>query len=390
MGALMSPKSKKEYLESILVRYRNSEKKEKSAILKEFCEACRYHKKYAIKLLNHYKRFTKPTPRKRGRASKYNKPSILEPLKNIWLAANLPCSSRLRVILPLWLPFYPKFLSKEVKEALRSISPASIDRVLQPTRIKYNSRGRSTTKPGTLLRKLIPIKTRQWDEKQPGFIEADTVAHCGTSIAGEYAHTVDTVDIATTWTEQRAVLGKGETGVLKQLKDIEESYPFPLLGFDSDNGGEFLNYHAFKHFTQREKPVQFTRAREYESNDNAHVEQKNWTHVRQYLGYDRLEDPRAVDLMNELYKSEWRLYHNFFCPSVKLLDKKRVGSKTIKIHDRPKTPYQRVLESPHVLKQTKQILKKQFTTLNPFKLKKEMEIKLAKIFNLPQNPTVLW
>lgn len=383
MGAIMSPKSKKDYLESILVRYRNSKKQQKSAILKEFCEACRYHRKYAIKLLNHHKRFTKPTPRKRGRASKYNKPSILEPLKKIWLAANLPCSSRLRVILPLWLPFYPEFLSKEIKEALRSISPASIDRVLQPTRIKYNSRGRSTTKPGTLLRKLIPIKTKQWDETHPGFIEADTVAHCGTSVAGEYANTVDTVDIATTWTEQRAVLGKGEATVLKALQNIEVSYPFPLLGFDSDNGGEFLNYHAFKYFTQREKPVQFTRSREYQSNDNAHVEQKNWTHVRQYLGYDRLEDPRAVELMNELYKSEWRLYHNFFCPSVKLLDKKRVGSKTIKIHDRPKTPYQRVLESPHIPKQTKQLLKKQFATLNPFKLKKEMEIKLAKIFNLP-------
>jgi hypothetical protein len=249
-------------------------------------------------------------------------------------------------------------------------------------RIKYGSRGRSTTKPGTLLKKHIPIKTRQWDEKKPGFIEADTVAHCGVSMAGQYAHTVDAVDIATGWNEQRAVFGKGETAVLEQLKDIEASYPFPFLGFDSDNGGEFLNYHALKHFTERQKPVEFTRSREYESNDNAHIEQKNWTHVRQYLGYDRLDDPRVVGLMNDLYRSEWRLYHNFFMPSVKLLSKERIGSKTVKVHDKPKTPYQRTLESPYVLEKTKTRLKEQFKTLNPFLLKKEMEKKLARIFNL--------
>jgi hypothetical protein len=182
--------------------------------------------------------------------------------------------------------------------------------------------------------------------------------------------------------KQRAVLGKGEAGVLLQLKDIEMSYPFPFLGFDSDNGGEFINYHALKYFTQREKPVEFTRSREYESNDNAHVEQKNWTHVRQYLGYDRLDDLRVVDLMNELYTSEWRLYLNFFLPSVKLLSKERIGSKTIKKHDLPKTPYRRALESKHVSVQKKNILKEQFKTLNPFELKKGMEKKLARIFNL--------
>ena len=249
-------------------------------------------------------------------------------------------------------------------------------------RIKYGKRGRSTTKPGTLLKKHIPIKTKQWDEERPGYIEADTVAHCGGSLAGEFAYTVDTVDIATGWTEQRAVLGKGETGVLLRLKDIESSYPFPLLGFDSDNGGEFINYHALKYFTQREKPVEFTRSREYESNDNAHVEQKNWTHVRQYLGYDRLDDPRVVDLMNELYTSEWRTYLNFFLPSVKLLSKERIGSKTIKKHDKPKTPYQRALESKHVKPDVKEHLRNQFKTSNPFELKKGMEKKLARIFNL--------
>jgi len=378
----MSPKSKKEYLASIFLPYRNASKKRKSQILNEFCLVCDYHRKYAIWLLKHHKRFTTPKPGKRGRASKYNNPAILEPLKQIWLAANLPCSSRLKAIIPLWLPFYPEALSAKVKEALLSISPSTIDRLLKSVRIKYGKRGRSTTKPGTLLKKHIPIKTKQWDETRPGFIEADTVAHCGGSLAGEFAYTVDTVDIATGWTEQRAVLGKGEAGVLEQLKDIEASYPFPLLGFDSDNGGEFINYHALKHFTQREKPVAFTRSREYESNDNAHIEQKNWTHVRQYFGYSRLDDPRVVSWMNEFYRLESRLYLNFFLPSVKLLSKERIGSKTIKRHDLPKTPYQRVLESKDVSTQTKNLLKEQFKTLNPFFLKKEMEKKLARIFNL--------
>ena len=379
----MSPMSKKEYLQSILLRYRSAAKKLKSRILNEFCQVCGYHRQHAIRLLNTCKRFTQPKPKKKGRESVYNKPSILEPLKKIWLSANLPCSSRLRAIIPLWLPFYPEPLSEAVKKALLSISQATIDRVLRPVRIKYGKRGRSTTKPGTLLKKHIPIKTKQWDEVRPGFIEADTVAHCGGSVAGEYAHTVDTVDIATGWNEQRAVFGKGEAGVLLQLRDIEASYPFPFLGFDSDNGGEFINYHALKHFTQREKPVEFTRSREYESNDNAHVEQKNWTNVRQYLGYDRLDDPRVVDWMNELYKSEWRLYMNFFLPSVKLLSKERIGSKTVKKHDVPKTPYQRTLESKHVKPDVKERLQNQFKTLNPFHLKKGMEKKLARIFNRP-------
>jgi hypothetical protein len=378
----MSLKSKKEYLESILLRYRSASKKQKSVILNEFCLACGYHRKHAIRILNHYQRFTKPKSKKPGRASRYNNPSILGPLKEIWLKANLPCSSRLKAVITLWLPFYPEVLSAKVKEALLSISQATIDRILKSVRIKYGKRGRSTTKPGTLLKKHIPIKTKQWDEERPGYIEGDTVAHCGGAINGEYAHTVDTVDIATAWTEQRAVLGKGEAGVLNQLKDIEASYPFPLLGFDSDNGGEFINYHAFKYFTQREKPLKFTRSREYESNDNAHIEQKNWTHVRQYLGYDRLDDPRVVDLMNELYRSEWRLYLNFFLPSVKLLSKERIGSTTIKKHDSPKTPYQRVLESKHVKPDVKERLRNQFETLNPFELKKGMEKKLARIFNL--------
>jgi len=204
-----------------------------------------------------------------------------------------------------------------------------------------------------------------------------------------FAYTIDCVDIATGWSEQRAVWGKGETDVLKQIKQIEISLPFPLLGFDCDNRGEFLNYHLLRHLTQRKNPVQFTRSRAYHKDDNAHVEQKNWTHVRQWLGYQRLDDPNVVPLLNDLYSHEWRLLHNFFCPSMKLLSKERIGSKTLKHHDSPKTPYQRICQSPHIPPYIKQNLSKQSENLNPFVLRDAIEKKLKKILNLPSSSSSL-
>jgi len=380
----MSPGARMECVESVYLRYKRASRKEKTSILNEFCTTCGYHRKHAIRLLKNYKRFTKPKPKRRGAPSVYNKPSITEPLKRIWLAANLPCSKRMKVIIDLWMPGYVKeygALSLDVAKALYRISPPTIDRILKPLRAKYRSRGRCTTKPGTLLRRQIPIKTNQWDETKPGYVEADTVAHCGDKIEGDYANTVDLVDIATGWTEQGAAWGKGEIGVLAALKDMESRIPFPVLGFDADNGGEFINHHLIRHFADRVKPVQFTRSRPYHSDDNAHIEQKNWTHVRQWLGYDRLDKRKIVDMMNGLYQSEWRLYHNFFQPSTKLIEKKVIASQTVKRYDTPKTPYGRVLKSKHVDLKVKRALKEQFETLNPFQLRKAMETKMKKIFD---------
>jgi hypothetical protein len=381
----MSPRSKKEYIEAIFLRYKKASYQERTIILDEFCATCGYHRKHAIRLLRRFRRFIKPKLRKRGRPPVYHREILLKPLKQIWLAANLPCSKRLKVILPLWLPGYVQSfgnLPSEVSQALLNISAATIDRLLHPIRIQYKTRGRTTTKPGTLIKKHIPIKTNQWDESRPGFLEADTVAHCGQSLSGMFAYTINCVDIATGWSEQRAVWGKGETDVLEQIKQIEKSLPFSLLGFDSDNGSEFLNYHLLRHFAQRQRPVQFTRSRAYHKDDNAHVEQKNWTHVRQWLGYQRLDDPKVVALLNHLYRQEWRLFHNFFCPSMKLISKERIGSKTIKHHDRPKTPYQRILESPHIPLNIKQSLSKQLAKLNPFVLREAREKRLKK-YSIP-------
>lgn len=384
----MSPRSKKEYLEALFPRYKKTKSKEqKTEILNEFCKICGYHRKHAIRLLGKFRRFIKPKIRKRGKPSTYNQPPILAALEHIWLASGMPCSKRFIAIIPLWLPHYPGGLELNVIKALKKISPSSIDRALKRSRRKYKRVNISTTKPGTLLRKQIPIKTNQWEEFRPGFLEADTVAHCGGSMAGDFVNTVNLVDIATGWTEQRAVFGKGETGVLEQIEDVERSLPFALRGFDSDNGGEFLNHHLLRHFTdnpQRKTQVQFTRSRAYKKDDNAHIEQKNYTHVRQLLGYRRFDSPKIVDLLNDLYKNEWRLYHNFFLPSVKLIEKERVRSKLIKKHDKPKTPYQRVLEADpaDVSNHVKHKLTQQFESLNPFELKKIINKKIEKILQL--------
>ncbi len=378
----MSPRAKREYVEAILSRYKRTNRANKTRILDELCSTCGFHRKHAIRLLRKLTRYRRPRFRRCGPKPVYSREEILKPLKKIWLAANLPCSKRLKAILPLWLPGYQALhgpLPPEIVHLLLRISAATIDRLLRPVRACYQHHGRCTTKPGTLLRHQIPIATEQWNQTKPGFLEADTVAHCGESTAGQFAYTIDCVDIATSWSEQRAVWGRGETDVLVQIRDIEQSLPFPLLGFDCDNGSEFLNHHLLRHFRNRSTPVSFTRSRAYHKDDNAHVEQKNWTHVRQWIGYDRLDNPRVVSLLNDLYCNEWRLFQNFFCPSVKLLAKNRVGSKTIKHHDSPKTPYQRLIESPYISYDVKEYLTAQARALNPFLLRKIIETKLKKI-----------
>ena len=385
----MSPESKKQYFVRVASRYQKASKIDKSLILHEFCQTCDYHRKYAIAKLGSFGKLQQKqsSSSKPGRKPLYKNPELIQALKTIWIATNLICSKRLKFTIPNWIEHYQKtykHLPPEVCAKLINISPSSIDSVLKPIRHQFRGKGRCTTKPGLLLKSHITIKTKQWDEFRPGYVESDTVAHCGTSLAGLFAYTTNTVDIATNWSEQRATLGKGFREVAAQIKDMEKSLPFVILGFDSDNGGEFINHFLFRYFRKRKVPIDFTRSREYQKNDNAHVEGKNWTHVRQWLGYRRFENPLIVELLNDLYKNEWRLYHNFFIPSVKLLSKKRIASKTIKTHDVPKTPYQRVLESKHIQEQTKNKLKALFKTLNPFKLKDAIDKKIARIHQLAQ------
>ncbi len=382
----MSNKSKKEYLKKIRERYKKASKKEKALLLDELCLVCGYNRKYAIRVLNKEPLQKGNKLNKRGAKKQYGHPAILKVLNFIWRKTNLPCSKRLVEIIALWLPYYPYPISGETRKKVLGISPATIDRLMRTDRGNYLKLGLATTKPGSLLKKQIPVKTGQWDETKPGYLETDTVAHCGTSVAGQFTYTVNSVDIATTWTVQRAVWGKGERGVKTAISEMENVLPFDILGFDCDNGSEFLNWHLVRFFSERKKPVKFTRSRPYYKNDNAHVEGRNWTHIRQYLGYQRFDNQKTVGLLNGLYCSEWYFYFNFFMPYSKLISKKRDGSKTIKKYDKPKTPYQRVLESKDINDEVKQHLTKIFNLLNPFDLQKTMSQKIKQIIVLANEP----
>jgi len=294
---------------------------------------------------------------------------------------NLACSKRMKAAIPLWLPFYDGVLSAGTRRQLLTVSAATIDRLLAPMHAKHGKIGLTTTRPGSLLKKHISIKTNQWDETRPGFLEADTVAHCGSALGGMFVYTVNTVDIATQWTEQRAVWGKGERGVREALHDIEHSLPFRIRGFDCDNGSESLNWTILKYWVHRKIPVQYTRSREYQKNDNAHIEGKNWTHVRQYIGYKRLDQPELASQMNGLYTSQWRLLFNYFLPSMKLIAKHREGSRTVKTYEPAKTPFQKVLESSDVDHKTKRRLQHEHESLNPFELQQQIARKISGILD---------
>lgn len=368
------------YLKQLKIKYLRGNRKTKTAVLDELCQTGGYHRKHAIRMLTRTAIGWREKPA--GRKKLYQPKQLQEPLKQIWLATDQMCGKRLKAAIPIWLPHYESFhepLSKEVKEQLLMMSAATIDRLLQPCRMRFPKR-LCGTKPGSLLKQHIEIKTNQWSEDRPGFMEADTVAHCGTSLLGSFIWSITLTDIYSGWTENAAVWNKGAEGVLGQIELIESRLPFPILGFDCDNGSEFLNHHLIRYLQKREKPVQFTRSRPYHKGDNAHVEQKNWTHVRQKFGYYRLDNQSLVVLMNDLYQNEFSLLHNYFYPSVKLKDKLRIQSKIKKQHDIPRTPYQRLMASEHVNIEQKEKLEQIFTQLNPFKLRQCIETKLKKIF----------
>lgn len=377
----MTPEEKKSYLLKIKSRYNETERAGQGKILDEFCAVCGYNRKYAIRLLN---KPLKQKQKKPGPAKKYGH-EIAQILRDIWLASDQMCSKRLKATLHLWLPFYESkqgLLPPEMTHKLQQISPSSIDRLLRKIRIQHSGRGLSGTKPGTLLKTQIPIKTNHWDVAKPGFVEADTVAHCGQSLAGDFIWSLTFTDIYSCWTENRATWNKGAAGVIDQINDIEKLLPFDLLGFDCDNGSEFLNHHLLRYLSERSVPVQFTRSRPYHKNDNAHVEQKNWSHVRQLLGYYRLDNILIRELLNDLYRKEWSQYQNHFCPTMKLVSKEKVNSKYRKKYDTPKTPYERLITSEHLSPQAKKSLQEIHMGLNPFKLKQAIELKLQEIFSM--------
>jgi hypothetical protein len=383
----MSKAEKQAYLRAIRGRYAKARRGEKSKILDEFCAVCGYHRKYALRLLGRPP--SRRAPAKPGRPSQYACEAVLIPLRAIWLATDQMASKRLVSALPLWLPHYEAThgaLEASVHERLLTISAASIDRLLAPVRAQAGRRGLSGTRPGTLLKNQIPLQTQSWDVSLPGFMEADTVAHCGSSLAGDFAWSLTMTDLYSGWTECRATWNKGSAGVLTQIQAIQATLPFKLRGFDCDNGSEFLNWHLLRYFQNHTQPIQFTRSRPYHSNDNAHVEQKNWSCVRQLFGYDRFDNPKAITLMNDIYANEFSQLTNSFCPTMKLTEKKRVGAKVVKKYTTPQTPAQRLLDHPAIEEVTKARLRHQQTALNPFELRDTIQRKLRQIFKLLRYP----
>jgi hypothetical protein len=273
-------------------------------------------------------------------------------------------------------------LPGEAREKLLQASGRTLDRLLEP--LRSQGAGRSLTRPGTLLRHQIPIRGSVWEEGKAGWLEVDTVALCGGSVAGEFVWMVDGVDYVTAWVEVRAMWGRGQVGTLAALQDVEASLPFALLGLDSDNGGEFLNHHVLSWLQKRKRPVFMTRSRPYKKDDNAHVEQKNWTHIRQCFGYERHDNPEVVAPINALVKGAYGQLHNYFHASLKLERKERKEGRVRRIYGEAQTPLARVLASAQVTPHTKQRLRQEKAGLNPFALKQAVDRSLKEIASLRQ------
>jgi len=374
----MVSQSKRDYLARIKDRYRHVGRKGKARILDEFCAVCGHHRKHAIRLLNGDGRNRKKKP---GRPSAYGQDEI-QVLEDIWLAADRPCASRLVGMIQLWLPFYEKRhidLEAACRERLLAIRPRTLDRLLCHARQKHGSRGLSGTKHGDYLKNTIPIKVSHHDVTEPGFIQADTVAHCGNSLDGSFVWSLTFTDVFSGWTENGAVWNKGQYEVHQLLKNIEDRAPFAMKGFHTDNGGEFINHHLHSYYCDRPVPVQMTRGRSGKKNDNPHVEQKNNTHVRLLLGYQRIEDQSLIKDINLLYEAS-NLLNNFFCANRRLVFKERRGSRYYKRYDQPATPCQRLLDSGRLNEAQLTHLAEVHGNLDPYKLRTLIDAKLDLIF----------
>jgi len=371
----------REYARAIRDRYRQSGKAGKTKILDEFTKTTGLHRKAAIRLLN--KEIAKHSSKKRGRPRQYSHDTA-EVLKTVWEAEDRICSKRLHPFLNDLVKILKNNndikVTPAVEKQLRQISPATIDRLLRPFRQQGNRRRFSTTRPGSLLKNTIPIRTfSDWQDNRPGFLEVDLVAHCGDSVDGFFLYTLTAVDIATGWTECSGVWGKGQSRVGAAIHQVRTRLPFPLLGLDSDNGSEFINQNLYT-WCHREG-ITFTRSRSYKKNDNCHVEQKNGALVRRVIGYQRYDSKEALEMLNRIY-SLLRLYTNFFQPSMKLTGKQRDGAKVYKTYDEAQTPCYRLLKSGILSAKEKRELKDAFQNMSPVRLLKQINDNLKLLWNM--------
>ncbi len=377
---MMSYRSKKELLEVIRPRYLKATRKEKKQILDEFIAATGYHRKYAIRVLKHR---PKSKGLKKPGKQKVYAGDVVQVLTTIWEICGRICSKRLKPFIPEMIVVLERcqelILDEHVKAQLLTISRATIDRCLKSARFEHR-KGLSTTKPGTLLKNAIPLRIfTPWEDEHPGFVEVDLVAHCGESVEGTYLNTLSCVDIATGWMECLGLPNKTQQAVSQAILVLRQQLPFPLLGLDSDNGSEFINDTLYRYCLAEQ--ITFTRSRPYRKNDQAHVEQKNWSVVRHTIGYDRLETTDELELLKSIYE-DLRLYVNFFQPVLKLVGKEQMNGKTIKRYDQPATPFRRVLASDLISPEVKANLINLYVHLNPVTLRNSIDQKVARLWKL--------
>ena len=345
--------------------YKRARKRGKTVLLDRLTKTTGYSRKHLMEIL--------PNPHKKIRI-KRRRPSsyfpILKPLTRLWAVGNYACGERLAPMLPVYLSALKRHehwaVSKEENVLLRRISPSTIDRMLRHQRRRLGGKSRARTKPGSLLKNQIPIRTfADWTEKKPGFLEIDTVHHCTEENRGDYLHTLDTTDVFTGWNECRAFMGKSESHTVEGLEIIRKRLPFPLLGIDFDTGGEFVNWHLIRY--SKRNQITYTRAREEKKNDQNYIEQQNFSVVRRFVGYQRLDTYQQLRILNQLYDflSD---YQNFFQPVMRLKEKVRNGTRITRRYDTPKTGYQRVLAYPGTCEEVKKKLRKRFLKLNPRRL----------------------
>ena len=382
----MDNRKKRNYLDVVRAGYQALSKAGKSKKLDEMCSILGWNRKSILRLLNNQAQKTKGS----GRPKKYSLEAIKH-LCKLWKGMEQMCSRKMVVALHTWLPYY-KECSGSVKQEILSMSASTIDRYLRPYRVRWKRALRSGTRPGSMkFKNRIPIKPLDHKARECGHIEADTVAHCGDSMSGTFAWSLTLVDKKTGWTELTAMWGKGSKGVIEGITASKENMPFEIQGFYCDNGSEFLNAHLLRYFSSfnnKEKKAILQRGRPYKKNDQCHVEQKNYTHVRQLFGYNRISHPEVVALMNDIYLNTWSKLQNFFIPQMKLLSKTRIGAKYKRVYSKPLTPFERVLAEPSVPAHTKHQLRKEFRSLNPIELKSELESKARRLFRLLENQTI--
>ncbi|MBM3120028.1 MAG: transposase family protein [Chloroflexi bacterium] len=377
-----------EYAQALRPRYCKATKEEKGKILDEFTQVTGFHRKAAIRLLNRVKRLT--SARRRGRKRKYAR-EVTEALRDVWEASDRLCSKRLKPFIPEMARVLRQHGEQRIDASLETqlcrISPSTIDRLLRPYRKLGGRKPLSTTRPGSLLKSAIPIRTfADWEDDRPGFMETDLVAHCGESAEGFYLSTLCAVDVASGWTECRPVWGKWQERVRQAVHHMRQRLPFPLLGIDSDNGSEFINQCFYKYC--RDEKITFTRSRSYKKNDSCHVEQKNGNVVRRLVGYDRYASKASFECLGRVYDLV-RLYINFFQPTMKLVSKTRHGAKVYKVYDTAQTPYQRLMRSGALTEAKKTELAATYHGLNPVKLLKQINSNLEQLWTLAQHPANL-